>query len=266
MFPLTKEYLRMGKTINTTTEVEESELSGDSCLVYRGDTYEDICSFCSELRGDEKADLFMILGFVDKPSEYILYEDERFGVIPCVGAMTDEYYLIIPKAHVLSSGWMSQSDRAHLVSLMQQMRETLADEGKKVVFFEHGSHSFRNKGGNCYDHAHVHAVVTDLEAADFIREIPAQVDFHRTDNWIESAYEILTEGQASYVSIEDGLGSHIGVAVNVPSQFFRQALARALGVSAAESDWIAYPQESRVKAMFDRKFDFTFNETKGEIS
>lgn len=220
--------------------------------MYPGQTYEEICSFCTELRGEEAANLYFIMGLANSSDEYLLYEDDAFGIIPCIGAMTDEYFLVIPKTHVLSSGWLPERERQHLRSLLAALRRELEVNGKQVVFFEHGSLSFRNKGGNCYDHAHVHAVVTDLGAAAFINEIPAAVQFHETSDWIEDAHALLTRERVSYVSIEDGQSSHIGVAVDVPSQFFRQALARALRIPAEESDWIAYPQAGRVKGMLNR--------------
>ncbi len=211
-------------------------------------THQDICTFCNEVSGSDT--VYYELGIASSRNDYILHETESFIVVPCVGALTDWYILIVPRKHVLSSGWLGENERAELRSLTDDLVSKLRGRtGKDVVVFEHGSYSFRDKGGSCHDHSHVHVVVTERPVADFVELVSQHVDFSSCEDWIASAAELVSERHRSYLAIESHLGSMIATANQAPSAFFRKALVAWLGGEPGEHDWLVFPHTERLQAM-----------------
>jgi len=139
--------------------------NGDSCP-----TYEDICTFCDEVAG--RPNRFHEFGLKEGDTSYVLTQSDSFVVVPCIGALTDWYVLIVPRRHTLSVGWLDPPERTELRAVLDDVHERLARRsGLDVVIFEHGSYSFRDKGGACHDHAHVHAVATERPAEDFVNYV-----------------------------------------------------------------------------------------------
>lgn len=213
-------------------------------------THEDICTFCDEVNGSVTR--FHELGLVERPGAHVLLRTEHFAVVPCVGALTDWYVLIVPRRHVLSSGWLTAPERAELRALLDEMtRRLTARTGQGVVVFEHGSHSFRDKGGACHDHCHVHMVATGQDVGEFVRSVSGTVRLEPCGDWIEdAAHRVRTTGR-SYLAIETREGGLIATATGAPSAFFRKALVRWLGAEPGEDDWLVYPHTERLRAMIE---------------
>lgn len=64
--------------------------------------FADICTFCSEVKGDEDLNLFLELG-ISRP-EYILHETEHWVVFPCIGALAKWYVPQYPQGFDQSGG------------------------------------------------------------------------------------------------------------------------------------------------------------------
>lgn len=124
-----------------------------------------------------------------------------------------------------------------------------ARSGLDVVTFEHGSYSFRDKGGACHDHAHIHVVATDRPVADFVAHVSAIVDLRRCDDWVEAAADMVAGESRSYLALAGAGGAWIAPATGAPSGFFRKALMTWLGGDPAEHDWLVFPQVERLRAM-----------------
>lgn len=215
----------------------------------QGDSqFEDICTFCREASGTESR--FLDLGIAAEAEDYLLDQTEHFVVVPCLGALTDWYVLIVPRRHVLSTGWLDAEERAELRSLSYRTMSRLADRsGQEVVLFEHGSYSFRDKGGSCHDHSHTHIVATDRKVDDFIRHVSASVELEPCDDWIEAAASHIKDSGGSYLALESSAGSKIASANGAPSAFFRKALTSWLGGKLGEEDWLVFPQIDRLRTM-----------------
>ncbi|MEU6997289.1 HIT domain protein [Nonomuraea sp. NPDC046570] len=213
-------------------------------------TYEEICTFCNEISG--AANSFYDLGVATSPDDYLLHQSANFVVVPCVGALTDWYVLIVPRRHVLSTGWLGEEERAELRTLCDDVAKRIAERtGHEIVLFEHGSFSFRDKGGSCHDHAHVHLVATEKPVREFIEDVSAAVRLAPCDDWIESAAEIVGKSGRSYLAIQSSAGSMIAPAHNAPSAFFRKALVSWLKADEGEHDWLVYPQTERLRGMIE---------------
>lgn len=215
-------------------------------------TYEDICTFCREAKGEKN--VFMDLGITEKPSEHILLESDHFAVVPCVGALTDWYVLIVPHRHVLSTGWMTPQERAELKTMQQRATDWLAERSQhEVVTFEHGSFNFRDKGGACHDHAHIHVVATPRPVSAFVDYVSDIVKLRKCSDWIDEAADTVAGSLRSYLALSSREEDWIARSDNAPSGFFRKALARWLGEDAAQHDWIVFPQAERLRMMVTSK-------------
>lgn len=213
-------------------------------------TYEDICTFCAEASGSEE-NLFYREGLA-VGKDYILYESPSFVVVPCIGALTDWYVLIVSRRHVLSCGWLEPSELEELQGVVADVTSGMtATAGQNVVLFEHGSFSFRDKGGACHDHAHIHVVATDRHVDDFVKLVSGNVSLEPCENWIREATRFVrTEGR-SYLALSFAGGSLVGSAHNAPSQFFRRSLAEWLEAEEGEWDWATFPQHDRLRKMIE---------------
>lgn len=211
-------------------------------------SFEDICSFCDEVNGRDNR--FHDLGIGAGRLDYILMESERFVVVPCMGALTDWYVLIVPKRHVLSTGWMNTDERNELQTLCDEVCARLERmSGQSVVVFEHGSYDFRDKGGACHDHAHIHVVGTDRPVGGFVDFVSQSLDLDKCEDWIQSASDTVDGERRSYLAVSSGAESWIGRSDSAPSGFFRKSLMRWIGGDPAEHDWLVFPQVERLKRM-----------------
>ena len=214
------------------------------------ETYEDICTFCCEVHGSQESNLFYELGLATSRREYLLMESSHFVVMPCIGALTDWYVLVVSKRHALSVGWLHEGERDELRGLLADVSRVLqARTDQNVIIFEHGSYDFRDKGGACYDHAHVHVVATRQDAGAFLNQLPPTVQLTQTTDWTSEARRVITTQRRAYLAVQGEEGNWFGAADGAPSQFFRRCLARWLGAEDGEWDWLTYPQRERVGAM-----------------
>lgn len=224
-----------------TTHRPDSAPTGD---------YEDICTFCSEVKGDNTLNLFLEEGI--PPEQYILLNTAHWVVFPCIGALADWYVLIVSKQHALSVGWLEEAAQAELREVViPRVQAELSDRsGQQVIFFEHGSLNFRDKGGACFDHAHVHAVATERSMDAFLPFVAGSVTLEPCDDWIAAATAMVNEQQVAYLALAGGTTQMVAVAERerVKAQFFRRALAAWLG-GHEEWDWYVNRQLERVRSM-----------------
>lgn len=213
---------------------------------------QDICTFCAEVSGAPGANLYYEMGiFAHGARDYVLEETPFFVVVPCIGALVDTYVLIISKRHVLSTGWLSDEERDELRGVLDRWSSRIAENGNSPVIFEHGSYSFRDKGGACYDHCHVHVVGTERSPATFVAQVSEDVPLVQSDNWLDSARLAIEDGEHSYLAVSFGDGDYVGNSSGAPSQFFRRHLADWLGTDKGGWDWLVFPERERVKNMIE---------------
>ncbi len=210
----------------------------------------EICSFCSEIVGHSHHNLYSSAGFVPDERRYVLAETENFAVIPCVGAFTDWYLLVVTKAHVLSFGYVERSQQPELEMLIDRCSDWLRRQSglHRHVGFEHGSYSFRDKGGACYDHAHLHLVATGNTASAFMDHL-SEVKLEPVVEWLDAARSAIGEDRRSYLAVWDEGEVAFGDSSGASTQFFRRALARWLGLGEERADYALFPEHERLHAM-----------------
>ncbi|MGH8010260.1 MAG: HIT domain protein [Candidatus Binatia bacterium] len=216
-------------------------------------TYEEICSFCDEIAGRSSA--FLDLGITSSSADYILHSTEHFVVVPCLGALVDWYVLIVPRRHALSAGWLMMEERKELRTLLTDVRRRVERiSGCEVAIFEQGSYSFRDRGGSCHDHAHVHVVASERPIRDFVEYVQSSVTLRECGDWLDAAAAMVSTSAKSYLALQASATSFLGDATGAPSGFFRKALLRWLGGDIAEHDWLVFPQVTRLRKMIDTGF------------
>lgn len=211
-------------------------------------TYQDICTFCGEVSGQSSP--LVDLGVAADPSEYILAESAHFVAVPCIGPLTDWYVLVVSRRHTLSSAWFTEEERRDLRTFLAEVRARLLKaSGHPVVTFEHGSYDFRNRGGSCQDHAHVHLVATGRPIAELHDIVNQHVVLEQVDDWTEAAREMVQSRQRSYLAVSSDVGDYISTAEGAPSQFFRRSLTSWLEVESDTWDWLVFPHVERLRRM-----------------
>jgi diadenosine tetraphosphate (Ap4A) HIT family hydrolase len=217
------------------------------------DDFEEICAFCAEATREPEFNAFQSLNITAAGDySYILDENKTFVVIPCIGALTSEYVLLVPKRHVLSVGWLNDDEILDMFALLETWLDRISRNAGGVLLLEHGSLSFRNKGGSCYDHAHLHLVGTPSAPETILEPLQKHVDMKKTSNWTSAAKDAILREHRSYVVVSDGSDAWIGDAASAPSQFFRKALVDALNLEDGSWDWLMYPNRKTVQSMIDR--------------
>ena len=215
--------------------------------------FEDICSFCDEIHLRRDRNLFWDLLGEEIGGDYLLLETDSIVVIPCLGALADFYALVVPRNHVLSFAYLPAAVDDELATVMRALREWFLEEAESPpVLFEHGSFSFRDKGGACFDHAHIHAVAARSTPTDFLRRVEKVVPMSPVEQWLPAAREWVRKRHRSYwaMSTEEA-GDYLGEPRDVPSQFFRRSLAEWLHMDE-QWDAVMYPQVDRVAHMIER--------------
>lgn len=213
---------------------------------------QDICTFCAEVGTAPGANLFYEIGISEPGSrDFVLEETPSFVVVPCIGALVDTYVLVISKRHVLSTGWLSDAERTELRQVLTRWSGRISDRGASPVIFEHGSYNFRDKGGACYDHCHVHVIGTDRSPSTFVAQVSDDVPLTPSNDWLNSALSAIEEGKHSYLAVSFEDGDYIGNSAKAPSQFFRRHLARWLDADKGGWDWLVFPEKERVRDMID---------------
>lgn len=193
--------------------------------------HRDICISCAEIRGARESHLLWDLLGEEIGMSYLLHQSTNFVVIPGAGAIDPGYALIIPRAHILSMGFLDPALDAEFTDLLGGTGEWLrAEFGEEAHVFEHGAKNFREKGGACADHAHTQVApigVTDL----FVTQLRSDFDTRTGGSYLDAARETVALGQGDpYLYTHSGShGGAIAVATGAKSQYFRRLMAARVG-------------------------------------
>jgi len=180
----------------------------------------------------------------DLRQDTILYEDESFYIVPALGALVAGYVLIISKEHIGSMCYLSVENKAKLKNIMSKLSAMyLAKYGFTPLFFEHGaSYDDVNKSACCVDHAHVHVVPHQFQSGEEMGQVLQLEKVDSLDVFFELGHN------KPYLFFANN-SSEIFVRIFdddvVPSQIFRQWIAKDLGV-LKQWDWRIYKFERNI--------------------
>lgn len=226
------------------TYVEESVVDHDD--------YRSICSFCAEISCRKEHNLLVELMPEIAIDDFILYETPRFTVVPGAGAVCDGYVMIVPKEHVLSFGHLDAAHDDELAKLLSTLGSHLESMfGEPIIAFEHGAESFRNRGGSCTDHAHMHVMPISREI-DLLGPLSKDFELRRATEFAPALRDQVQERRRPYLWLRttDGL-MWICDAPNALAQHIRRIIVDQLG-RPGEWDWAVFNGVEHLRATVRR--------------
>ena len=203
--------------------------------------YRDICGFCAEINMAREHNLLLNLMPDVDPRDFVLLETNDFVVVPGIGSVCDGYVLISPKEHVLSFGHLDERLDNQLAAVFGELERWLATRyGRPVIAFEHGAESFRNRGGSCTDHAHMHVFPAD-HRLDIIGAVQLDYRLRRTDRLLPPLCEQVQGRRLPYLWLRGPEGDMwICDAPTAMSQYIRRVIMSQLD-RPDEWDWLVFP-------------------------
>lgn len=201
--------------------------------------FDESCSLCAEINAAETPNnlMFSVISLQTELKSRVITESEHFVVIPTIGAFVEGYVLIVSKAHFECMGKIPVQLFPELERLTLSVKEMIQKEyGSNSICFEHGGLSCTNLHGGCIAHAHLHIVPCDTL---MINEI---CSFGLTASKLQalSSLHEICQNDTPYLYFEDiDKEKYYLQGKYIPSQFFRQIMARYHGRSS-EWDWRQY--------------------------
>lgn len=168
----------------------------------------------------------------------ILYESDNFFVVPSIGQIEIEGYLLLcSKKHFEGVGGSPAALHSELEETLNHTRLVLTDNyNSEVLAFEHGPRIGCWRGGGCLDHAHLHLVPIALNlmeplALRFLNGLQIK-DYYAVERIDEFGRlsEISEKEESSYLFVEtnDSKRYITRVSFTIPSQYLRQIIAHFL--------------------------------------
>lgn len=175
----------------------------------------------------------------------VLYESDNFFVVPTIGSMKiNGYLLICSKKHFISIGNTPEEYEAEINDILNLTRKILIEKyNQRIIVFEHGPKLKCNKGGGCIDHAHLHLIPTPVDIVNFLNK---KFNLEEINNF-NKIREIYNKQEKSYIYIENhDLKKYvIELEFSIPSQYLRQIIASELKIN--NWDWRINPDHETFK-------------------
>src|SRR5260221_4771447 len=108
---------------------------------------EKVCCFCS----------FAATG-VPGPWDEVVYETDRFLVLPTKGSLVPGWLLVAAKRHAICAGALSAAEHDELRECVSVAKDLVASKFGSPTVFEHGPSEEHTALGCGIDHAHIHVV------------------------------------------------------------------------------------------------------------
>lgn len=180
-----------------------------------------------------------------------IFESENFVCIPSIGALIEGWVLLVPKAHFLCVGAMHPDLIAELTEFKDHVVVEIEIRHGDVALFEHGPASPSTPVGCGVDHAHLHVVPCQFDlAAAARREMNECIEWNSVSA-LSSTAEFHQSG-LPYLYLEQPVGyRNIAVSASIPSQLFRKAIARHVGLPDAWN-WQHFPFDENVSQTVHR--------------
>lgn len=203
------------------------------------------CSICSELNLGETGYLQRVLpGVVNA----ILTVREKYAVIPSVGALVPGHSLVVPLLH--RTALLAEAGEFDISELMPYFAGFLRAD-QSLLAFEHGSLTEDSPAIRCgTSHAHLH--VLPLHRALHNAVLGAYPTSAVTLRELSSRARDLGDYVAAFTWNADGSQGWIISSAGIASQFMRQRVAAAVGVSSW--DWKEDPRPDVVRATVELGF------------
>jgi diadenosine tetraphosphate (Ap4A) HIT family hydrolase len=180
-----------------------------------------------------------------RPWDQVLFETDRFVVVPTVGALVEGWLLVVTRESHVCMGAIDNRLRRELRLVIALFTAALRDCYGNVAIFEHGPSCLGQLVGCGVDHAHLHLLPAPGNlVADVATVSSVDLEWRFADGLIAASEYFNTD--RAYLYVEQPIGrAMIADAGQAPSQLFRRVVANQIGVPE-KFDWRANPMESNV--------------------
>lgn len=197
------------------------------------------CVFCRELSGSTNTNFHRL--YPDEKSR-VIAETPSLVAIPCIGQLSPNHCLILPKEHYATFAEACASIDGlfdELNDILLLLAEVLSIELHTNLYFEHGAFVPAHGGCGIY-HAHLHVVP---EAGAIALNLELGVPTTSSASTLNEALSCNHDDLSPYVLHGSAtLGFHKSVLSEpLPSQTLRKLLAEKLG--HARWDWRQYGRD-----------------------
>jgi diadenosine tetraphosphate (Ap4A) HIT family hydrolase len=183
-------------------------------------------------------------------SSDVIMEAEALLVVAGLGALTEGYVLLLPKAHYLSIGKLPQDEMSELVRVKDAVGSLIKRLYGQVVFFEHGMSS-SNRGGGCTEHAHLHVCPCSTDFRPYLRcNFPERQISHLSE------LSEIAQADIPYLFYENVTGAKFvyPLSEHIPSQYLRKVWAQCVG-KPQEWNWAEHIGEDNIARTIQRLRD-----------
>ncbi len=193
------------------------------------------CSLCQEILCEPNPQ-HGSYGRDVESGEHVLYRGAEVVCVPALGPLNSHHILILPERHTTS---VAAIQCPSAVAELQTVKRDLAAYNAsrfdlQTTFFEHGTGTHSDIACSCVEHAHVHALGTNV---DLLAALQSHYDFRPIEaSRITGNRELAASGYYYYehTASESAISTR-----RLGSQFFRVVYRRAFG-DPAPWNWRLY--------------------------
>lgn len=189
----------------------------------------------------------------------ILFESDNFFVMPTVGPIdTEGYLLICSKKHYVGICGTPVKLYPELKEVTNYVESILNETyGIPTIAFEHGPLIGNCSGGNCLDHSHLHIlplerIIMEPTMLKIFRglNLKNSMKIQKTRGF-EDLSQMWEKQSTSYFFVRENSGSEYTTEVNMhlPPQYIRQIVAESK--NSSQWDWKKYPGQDVVNKTMD---------------
>ena len=185
------------------------------------------CPFCRELQSGKLPD------FIDADIDSrILYETDRFVVIPDISPLVPGHVMIVPKAHILCYGAVEDTAWDEFLGIVNATRTIVREHYGPAVILEHGTSSLEPVADHD-THAHLHIVPAAVDFRDSL------LNFNTTTIASLSDLSSWAARDEEYIYFESCAGERMVAdrIVGIKRLFFMREIARQIGLPDPLWDW-----------------------------
>jgi len=208
------------------------------------------CAICSQIAGKEKGDLlYQLFAIQGQYKRHVIFESERFAVIPSIGPLTVGHVLLCPKSHYTSFARLPEDFEKEYDVVCDKLTCLLSDVfDARVHIFEHGVDAQCSRMICSVRHAHQHFVPADVDVWDAIQ---SGIQWMRITPKLRDLRETVgAEEYLFYMAPERAPVVALAGDSRFESQFLRQVFAMALA-RPDTWNWRTHPLPLDIRSTFD---------------
>lgn len=117
------------------------------------------CNICREIEGKPSNIFGDEYNQIISHQANIIYQSEKFMLIPSIGPLNDSHVMLVPKKHVNNFALLDQLEMQEANKILNDLANYYSKTYQKdLVFFESGAGLNIDHSGGCITHAHIHCV------------------------------------------------------------------------------------------------------------